>query len=344
MLTAVHSPRPEGAPGPGITLDRMKFNKLLFLFSTIVVCASAAHFLEQEWNLWKSKYGKQYDTEEIELNRQEAWLATRDLVHRHNQLAELGLKNYTLAMNQFADLTPEERASHISLGLKGQLAISHHAHIRHGNLPVIPDEYDWRNSKCVTPVKSQGECGSCWAFATVSLIETRYCLDKGKQLIFSEQQLVDCDKANDGCDGGLPVKALEYVSKNGIMKSNDYKYKEKQGKCLFNSNNAIKMKAKKSYYVNGEANMAASVATNGPLTAGIGVNDEFMLYEKGIYDGTCADGPNHAIVVVGYGRNFWTVRNSWGDGWGEGGYVRMKRNINQCSIGVMPATMEFTFN
>ncbi|XP_063301937.1 uncharacterized protein LOC134601391 [Pelobates fuscus] len=321
----------------------MYFKKCLFVFSTLIICASAAHFLEQEWNLWKSKYGKQYDTEEIELYRLEAWLATRDLVQKHNQLAELGLKNYTLAMNQFADLTPEERASHISLGLKGKVSEPRFFQNRHGNLPIIPKRFDWRKTKCVTPVKSQGECGSCWAFATVGLIETRYCLDKGKQLLFSEQQLVDCDKSNYGCDGGLPINALEYVSKNGIMKSDDYKYEEQQSKCLFNSNNAIKMRATKFYYLSGEEDLAKSVATNGPVTAGIGVNDEFMLYEKGIYDGSCAGGPNHAIIIEGYGRNYWIVRNSWGEEWGEGGYVRMKRNVNQCSIAVMPATMEFTF-
>ncbi|CAH2273505.1 cathepsin S-like [Pelobates cultripes] len=321
----------------------MYFKKCLFVFSTIVICASAAHFLEQEWNLWKSKYGKQYDTEELELYRQKAWLATRDLVKKHNQLAELGLKNYTLAMNQFADLTPEERASHISLGLKEKVSEPRFFQNRHRNLTVIPKKFDWRKTKCVTPVKSQGECGSCWAFATVGLIETRYCLDKGKQLLFSEQQLVDCDKSNYGCDGGLPINALEYVSKNGIMKSDDYKYEEQQSKCLFNSNNAIKMRATKFFYLSGEEDLATSVATNGPVTAGIGVNEEFMLYEKGIYDGSCAGGPNHAIIIEGYGRNYWIVRNSWGDEWGEGGYVRMKRNVNQCSIAVMPATMEFTF-
>jgi len=78
----------------------------------------------------------------------------------------------------------------------------------------IPDYFDWVDQTVVTPVKNQGDCGSCWTFSTVGAMESHWnILKKGVNVLFSEQQLVDCagDFDNYGCDGGLPSQAFEYI-------------------------------------------------------------------------------------------------------------------------------------
>uniref|UniRef100_A0A8C5QQS2 Uncharacterized protein n=1 Tax=Leptobrachium leishanense TaxID=445787 RepID=A0A8C5QQS2_9ANUR len=346
---------PENTEDYWIIRNRMHFDKHLLIFSMIIICTSAAHFLEQEWNIWKFKYEKTYETKEDEMFRRKAWEATWDKVQTHNQMAAQGLKRYTLEMNRFADMTSEERNSHNCLGTKGRFQSADVPQVRYKKPANIPAEVDWRKSKCVTPAKDQGSyCGSCWAFATVGVIETHYCLEKGEQAILSEQQLVDCDAQNEGCCGGLPIMALAYLSQHGIMRNKDYEYSQKKFKCLYKDDNAVRLNVTKYYTLPGEDNIASTVAYNGPVTVGIGITDEFMLYKEGIYDGDCASQPNHAVIIVGYGteprkeeeeedNDYWIIKNSWGTVWGENGFGKIKRNVNKCNIADMVATMDFSF-
>ncbi|KAE8617475.1 hypothetical protein XENTR_v10009085 [Xenopus tropicalis] len=331
----------------------MHLDKYLFAISAIIVCASASHFLDQEWNAWKSKYEKKYVTLDKELNRRKAWEATWEKVQKHNQLADQGLKSYRMAMNQFADLTDNERSSKSCLLPREKSLNPVKAESYSYTSITIPKEVDWRKSNCVTPVKNQGTfCGSCWAFATVGVMESRYCIRTKELLNLSEQQLVDCDEINEGCCGGFPIKALEYVAQHGVMRNKEYEYSQKKATCEYDSDKAIHMNVSKFYILPGEENMATSVAIEGPITVGIGVSSDFQLYSEGIFEGDCAESPNHAVIIVGYGtehandkeeedKDYWIIKNSWGKEWGEDGYVKMKRNINQCSITEMAATIDF---
>ncbi|KAM4748061.1 cathepsin S-like [Rhinophrynus dorsalis] len=332
----------------------MHLDKYLFLFSTIVLCASSSQLLDEEWSTWKSKYEKKYTSRDEELFRREAWEASWDKVQKHNQLADQGLKSYRMEVNHFADMTTEERNSRnclISTRIPST-PISTHKY-NYGTNNDIPKQIDWRDSKCVTPAKDQGLCGSCWAFATVGVIESRYCIQTDELLDFSEQQLVDCDHDDSGCCGGLPIAALQYIAHRGVMKTEDYGYEAKQYHCLYDSDGAIKFNKTKFYILPGEDNMAGSVAMDGPISVGFAVNEDFMFYKEGIFDGDCAEGPNHAIIIVGYGtlhcqdaeengEDYWIIKNSWGTMWGEEGFGKIKRNVNMCDIAAMPATMDFT--
>ncbi|XP_053575862.1 uncharacterized protein LOC128665147 [Bombina bombina] len=331
----------------------MSWNKHLLIFSIIAICVSASHFLTREWDSWKSKYGKKYVSSHDELFRRKAWEATWDKVQKHNQLADQGLKKYRLAMNHFADMTSEERKSKSCLmPTKSSIPVNTKVRSYNKNLN-IPDKVDWRKENCVTEVRNQGEyCGSCWAFATVGVIESRYCIKKGELLELSEQQLVDCDPINEGCCGGFPVNALGYVAQHGIMKRKDYEYTQQKFTCKYEENEAIQLNVTKYYVLPGEDNMASSLAYEGPLTVGFAVDEDFQLYSDGIFDGDCAESANHAIIIVGYGteqgnevdddesEDYWIIRNSWGKEWGEGGYARVKRNANKCNIGDMAATAD----
>jgi cathepsin H len=161
----------------------------------------------------------------------------------------------------------------------------------------------------------------------------------------SEQQLVDCAGAfnNNGCDGGLPSQAYEYIhSAGGIDSESAYPYTAKTGaECLFKQAAVV---AKVSDVVNitqfDEDELRDAVGSVGPVSIAFEVADDFRFYKGGVYDGVCRTGldtVNHAVVAVGYGatsdgQQYWTVRNSWSAGWGEAGYFRIARGVNKCGL------------
>ncbi|XP_040269749.1 zingipain-2-like [Bufo bufo] len=330
----------------------MHLEKFVLFLSTFIVCTLSSQFLDQEWKAWKSKYEKNYGNFRNEMFRRKVWEETWNKVQKHNELADQGLSRYRMGMNKFADMTPEERSSR-------KCFIANTKSTPQSNVPVqpysknhdIPESVDWRESNCVGPVKNQGLCGSCWAFAAVGVFETHHCL-KTKELIeFSEQQLVDCDGNNDGCCGGFPHTAMAYVSHHGMMSAKDYEYSERQLKCFFNPENAVYFNLTKYYTLPEEHNMAISVATSGPIAVGIDASQDFQQYCGGIFEGDCTTNANHAVVIVGYGTeydaktdediDYWIVRNSWGEDWGEDGYVKMRRNVNLCGIATYASSVDF---
>ncbi|XP_075432157.1 cathepsin S-like [Ascaphus truei] len=325
----------------------MNLEKTLVVLSASLLFASAAHFLDQEWNTWKSKYEKKYITRGEEDLRRQTWEETWEKVQKHNVLADQGVKSYRLGMNHFADMTAQERSSKNCLSCTEQERpkAADAPTYSYGRDHTIPEEVDWRESKCVTPVRNQGEfCGSCWAFCTVSAIETRYCIKHNQLLSFSEQQLVDCDAKNSGCCGGMPITALQYIYDNGVMESTDYEYTQANQKCSYKNKESLDLNMTKYYYLPGEENIAKSVALDGPVTIAFGVDFDFMMYVEGIFDGDCAPEINHGMTIVGYGTtcdtDYWIIRNSWGEEWGDNGYAKVKRNVNKCSIAEYAATAD----
>ncbi|KAM4678505.1 cathepsin L-like proteinase isoform 1-T2 [Discoglossus pictus] len=319
----------------------MHLEKSLLVLSAITLVVSAAHFLDQEWTVWKTKYGRKYVTKKDEDLGRKAWEETWVKVQAHNVLAAQGLKNYTLEMNQFADMTSKERSAYNCLSCTKQNQPRQAPAVQAIKAPKfksddLPEKVDWRDSGCVTPVKQQGICGSCWAFCTVSALETRYCLTHNKLLSFSEQQFVDCDEGNGGCCGGMPVNAMYFASHIGLMESKDYEYTQMKYECLYNPNNVVDLNMTIYYSLPDEENIARSVAMDGPVTFAFGVHDDFMLYKEGVYDGPCSGSINHGMTIVGYGEecgvDYWLIRNSWGETWGMKGYAHVSRNQNMCFI------------
>uniref|UniRef100_A0A8C9V0K8 Cathepsin S, ortholog 1 n=1 Tax=Scleropages formosus TaxID=113540 RepID=A0A8C9V0K8_SCLFO len=197
---------------------------------------------------------------------------------------------------------------------------------------TLPNSVDWRTKGLVSPVGDQGSCGSCWAFATVGTLEGQMARKTGRMIPLSPQNLMDCSTSygNHGCNGGHMRNALNYVMKNkGIDSDKFYPYKAKvTGHCS-------------TYRVlpwGDEKALQNIVATVGPVSVAIDATHSLIRYRKGIYhDPRCTQTANHAVLVVGYGthrgQDYWLVKNSWGTGWGENGYVRMARNKkNLCGI------------
>lgn len=198
----------------------------------------------------------------------------------------------------------------------------------------------------VTPVRNQGKCGSCWAFAALGVLEALQARRTKRLVPLSVQNLVDCSGQYNchGCTSGWPTDALRYVRDNhGIDTESAYPYEEIVGpSCRFSNVTvgATDVAIVKCPYAD-EVAMQNAVATVGPVAVAFDASQwTFQMYRDGIYYDTNCDPKklNHAVLVVGYGtdevgRDYWIVKNSWGDKWGENGYFRLARNCgNHCGI------------
>ena len=329
------------------------------IFSLIVFCLTLNYSLARLrsdfafhiWNKFKKTHGKTYLSDEHEAYRFEIFQKNLDTIEKHNNEYSMGMHTYTLGVNSFADWTFEEFRN----ALFGTHYNKTHQSSASGTFFRLPkyvkiaDSVDWRQEGAVTPVKNQGQCGSCWAFSTTGSVEGAHFRSTGTLVSLSEQQLVDCSGKfhNQGCNGGLMDNAFEYIKANGGLDTEEtYPYHAHQEKCHFNKKS---VGATVSGYVDvpsgDEEALKEAVATIGPVSVAIDVTeDKFMLYKDGIFvDNTCSNQElNHGVLAVGYGTNtttngkeqdFWIVKNSWGSSWGEDGYIRMARNLNNmCGI------------
>ncbi|KAK8808568.1 hypothetical protein WA158_008469 [Blastocystis sp. Blastoise] len=227
----------------------------------------------------------------------------------------------------------------------------------------LPNAYDPRNidgQNLVTPIRNQHlpqYCGSCWAFSTVSALADRMKIaTKGAwpNHDLAPQVLINCDDNDNGCSGGNMMWANAYIKENGIPDETCQNYEAKDGTCDekgicrdchgFNANeNCFGVRNYTKYYVeeydriSGELNMMKEIYARGPITCAIADPDTFKAYKSGIYeDTTGATQQSHAISVIGWGeeegKKYWIVRNSWGTYWGEQGFARVIRGVDNLSI------------
>ncbi|CAF3763071.1 unnamed protein product [Rotaria sp. Silwood1] len=211
---------------------------------------------------------------------------------------------------------------------------------------------DWRAKNVVSPIKNQGNCGSCYAFAAVGVLESLYAMKTKSESVteFSPQQIVDCSK-NDGCGGGLFPPTMDYIIEKGskIATNTAYPYGEKRDSCRINDVNEIEL-GKVQYEqipVGDEKQLAEAVTNYGPIFIGINANGlRFRFYRNGVFKkDKCRNKPdelNHAVIIIGHGYDeglkmpYWLIKNSWGTKWGENGYLRiLKDSDNMCGIASM---------
>ncbi|XP_061164738.1 procathepsin L-like [Saccostrea echinata] len=297
-------------------------------------------FLDKEWEDFKRVYGKIYSQQE-ENRRKLIWRQNLDVINKHNIKADLGHHSYRLGMNKYGDMTSEEVSATLN-GARGFSLVNGSTFLPPNNLK-IPDTVDWRSKGYVTPVKDQGNCGSCWAFSATGGLEGQHFRKTGKLVSLSEQNLLDCSKENMGCRGGLPSKAYQYIKNNGgIDTEESYPYQgTDKNTCRYRPS---EVGATCTGFVQvspgNELNLQKAVASVGPITVCIDASKQtFHLYKEGVYDDdTCSSLIfDHAVLVVGYGvyqgKDYWLVKNSWNKSWGMDGYIMMSRNKdNQCGI------------
>lgn len=318
----------------------------LILVAVLVAAATARLSkpeLDQEWVTFKQNYKKTYTGEE-EANRRLIWENHLDFIEKHNIAADRGEFTFHVGMNEYGDMSNEEFRRVMNGYKMEQKTRSGSTYLPPSNIGDLPDAVDWRTKGYVTGIKNQGQCGSCWAFSSTGSLEGQWFKKSGTLPSLSEQNLVDCStsQGNHGCEGGLMDNAFTYIQQNnGIDTEASYPYTAMNGQCKFNAANVgasdtgftdIKSKS--------EEDLQSAVATVGPVSVAIDASHtSFQLYRSGVYhEFFCSQTRlDHGVLAVGYGsdsgKDYWIVKNSWGESWGMKGYINMSRNKkNNCGI------------
>ena len=185
-------------------------------------------------------------------------------------------------------------------------------------------DIDWSTQGKITSVKNQGACESGWAFSAIAVVESFYLI-KGTSLDLSEQQLMDCSQGSRGCNGGQPSYALTYIKANGITAESAYPYVTKVQACK-SQGGSTKITGFTSYP---GCNKLLAQINNTPISVTVDTTN-WALYKSGVLK-ICAANRSQAVLLVGVVGGNWKLKNSWGAGWGEAGYIRLAPG-NTCGI------------
>jgi len=298
------------------------------------VLSQAQELSTQQFNAYKTKYNKVYETAAEEATRFENF---KQSIHRSAQ-RNLKSPNAVFGITKFSDLSVEEFKQY--LGYVPKPRIEERAVFSKGEVDA-PGTYDWRDKNRVTPVKDQGQCGSCWAFSATENIESIYMIKNnigGDSMdALSVQEIVDCDTQDKGCNGGDPPSAFAYVmSAGGLETESDYPYTATTGSCNFDQSR-VKVSINNWKYAtqsSDESEMVNALVNWGPLSICVDA-EPWQDYSGGIMSASdCDTSLDHCVQAVGYDTSsstpYWSVRNSWGSDWGENGYIRLQYGQDTC--------------
>jgi cathepsin L len=285
--------------------------------------------VEQSFITHMAEQGLSYATQEEYAFRLDIFTKKDAELAKINSNPEL---TYTVAHNFFSTMTPQEIAKWEGDRPEDFVAVEP---------TILPEDnllgaVDWRSK--MNSVKNQGSCGSCWAFSATQTIEGHHAIKTGTKVVLSEQQLVDCVYSRSGCDGGSHHLAQTWVQSHGQMKSADYPYHAKYSGSCKHSSGSIKVTHYHGVTSGSRTQMKAALA-HGPVSVSIGTGTPIHHYHSGILnDKSCPTHTTHAVGVVGYGDNYWIMRNSWGSSWGEHGYARIaiQDGVGICAIQSKP--------
>ena len=290
---------------------------------------------EMAYMKYVSDFGKSYGTKAEFKFRLEQFKNTLKKHAEHNANAA---HKSTVAHNEFSDWTEAEY----------KRLLGYRAEMKQENLNAelldtenLAESVDWVTKGAVTKVKNQGHCGSCWAFSTTGAVEGAMFLSEGKLQSFSEQQLVDCSKQNNGCNGGLMDYAFRYIETSPLELESSYPYKGRDGMCEYSKSKGVgKVKSYKDVSRDSTGKQLMAAIAKGPVSVAIEA-DQFVFqgYSGGIITSGCGSKLHHGVLAVGYGgvgdMQYILVKNSWGPSWGDQGYVKIAPN--QCGITMQPS-------
>jgi len=277
-----------------------------------------------DWDEYKQNFGKVYNGDSEDAERKEIFESNKALWGPHESGAVLGA-------TIFSDLTPDEFASANIRGLNTAMKTDLPNFGEHVGEPSA-STIDWTTRGAVTPVKDQGQCGSCWAFSTTGGLEGAWQLSSGNLVSMSEQQFVDCSKQNSGCNGGLMETAFSWAKSTAVATESSYAYTARDGSCKSSFTTAIPSGGVTGYKTASSASALTSALQNNPVSVAIEADQSvFQQYTSGTITSGCGSNLDHGVLAVGINSDgSIKVKNSWGSSWGNRGYVNIA--TNQCGI------------
>nr|XP_043622665.1 senescence-specific cysteine protease SAG39-like [Erigeron canadensis] len=336
----------------GFSLNRSIILAALLVFGMWACQQVTSRTLNDETMLqrheeWMTRYGRVYKDD---MEREMRFKIFKDNVAYIEAFNNAGNQAYKLSINGFADQTNEEfKATRNGFKFPSTPRSRQSTSFKYEDVTAVPSSMDWRKKGAVTPIKDQGQCGSCWAFSTIAATEGITQLTTGKLISLSEQELVDCDRSGEdqGCEGGYMDGGFTFIVKNkGINTEAAYPYEAADATCNTKEEDvyAAKITGHEDVPVNSESALLKAVAMQ-PVSVAIDAGEsDFQFYSSGVFNGTCGTELDHGVTAVGYGTSddgvkYWLVKNSWGTSWGEEGYIRMQRDVEAkeglCGIAMM---------
>jgi C1A family cysteine protease len=294
--------------------------KVIFAVAAILLTSAILYSVEEKRDSfleWKQQFNVAYSNEE-DAYRRLIFLKNLEIIEKHNADAS---KTYKMGLNQFSALHDAEfEATYLNPQVRKV------EHSEETTINAVIGDADWVADKKVSPVKNQGNCGSCWAFSAVGVLES-WALFKNQVVNLSEQQIVDCSKSygNEGCNGGFNYKGLAFVKDHGLLSESQYPYTAKTGTCRNSSGD---------FHISSVSTVKGCTAVQNAIQSHpIGVSADatnWSRYASGIFN-NCGKNLNHDILLVGYTSSYYTIKNSWGASWGEKGFIRLAPG-NTCGI------------
>lgn len=324
---------------------------LVLLFTGIVASVNAISLMEL-FNDWATEYRMAFSSDSHRANVFAKWVDNHKYIHLTNSQN----LTYTLGHNQFSGMSQSDYSTYNRLNT--YVAPTPRLYLRSLDISDmgVPASIDWTTLGAVTPVKDQGQCGSCWSFSTTGALEGAFAVANGQLVSFSEQQLVDCDSLSNGgrdhgCNGGLMDNAFAWIGKNnGLCTEQAYPYvsgtTKTAGTCTQKSCTNVAGSDIHSFVdvvPKSDANMMEALAKQTVSVAIEADQRDFQLYSSGVFTGSCGTNLDHGVLVVGYGTmngaDYYKVKNSWSSTWGDEGYIYLGRgpqfNVGAGQCGVL---------